>query len=346
MIQALAIAALVVGVAAAAGGSSESTEETTPTPSNGGGTSTPEQTPTGGSIVWHDGRGAKLTNGQRKENYQAVYQMGKALENAGLFGPGFAEYLMVVSRTEARGNPAAGSDAFSNAARGMYGFRPTTGWNESATVDGKPRVWDEEDAELAFANGEVTGEEVRALKDLTWATALAAHNVSRLRKYVAGQPYTLLGARRGWAYPSLVPDHDNSERPELLDRWNEALAYFNLPSDFGDRKMQVLVSRDSFPHPAAIRQIILDAIGGEDPSNHNQAGFIAGSIEWGEHDPGNGFVYGWALGQYTDGNWSWAIDRYEDGNPNPITHLDGEVDTRSEASKAIRDHVEAWEASA
>lgn len=336
---------VLAALGAMAAGSASSAETPTPTTPT-----TPTEVPstpsTGEAIQWHDGRGAKLTNAQRKDNYQAVYKMGKALEDAGLFGPGFATWLMVVSRTEARGNPAAGSDAFSNAARGMYGFRATTAWNESATVDGKERVWDEEDAELAFANGEVTGEEVAALKDLVWATALAAHNVSRLRKYLQGSSYTVLGARRGWAYPSLVPDHDNSERPELLTRWNEALNYFSLPANFGDTPMRVLVSRADFPHPAAIRKILLDAIGGSEVTPHNQPGFIAGSIEWGDHEPGTGYVYGWALGQHTEGTWSWSVDRYQDGNPTRIANLNGETTDRSAAAQAIIDSVEAWEASA
>jgi len=299
-----------------------------------------------GAITWHDGRGPKLTDAQRKENYIAVRRMGKALEAAGLFGPGFAEWLMVVSRTEARGNPAAGSDAFSNAARGMYGFRPTTAWNEAATKNGVPREWDEDDAELAFANGEVTGEEVRALKDLVWSTALAAHNVNRLRKYTKGGPYTRLGARRGWAFPSLVPDLDNSERPELLERWNEALAYFGLPADFGEGPMKVLVNREDFPHPATIRQILLDAIEGKETDPHNQPGFIPGTIEWGDHSPGSGFTYGWALGHRVEGGWSWAIDRYFGDNPEPVNADNGETQSRNEAAQAIIDRVEAWEASA
>lgn len=297
-----------------------------------------------GPIQWHDGRGATLTSAQRKANFVAVRQLGRALEDAGLFGPGFGELLAVMAYTEARGNPAAGSDAFSNAARGAYGLRPTTAWNEAATVDGVPRVWDESSAELAFANGEVSAAEVSALKDLVWSTALAAHNVSRLRKYTAGGPYTKLGVRRGWAFPYLVPDLDNSERPELLERWNEALAYFNLPASFGDQRMDVLVDRENFPHPAAIRKILLDAIEGKDATTHNQEGFVAGSIEWGTHEPGTGYVYGWALGESDAGPWSWSVDRYAANSDESLASDNGETQSRNLAVEAIIDRVEAWEA--
>lgn len=328
-------------VALASGG-----ESAAPAPT--GSAKTPYAPSATGSITWHDGRGAKLTNAQREDNYRAVYQMGKALERAGLFGPGFAEWLTVVSRTEAMGNPAAGSDAFSNAARGMYGLRPTTAWNEAATVDGVDRVWDETDAELAFANGVVSGDEVRALKDLAWSTALAAHNVSRLRRYLKPeQPLTMLGARRGWAFPTLVDDYDNSQRPELLTRWNEALAHFGYPSSFGTERLQVLVPRSDFPHPAAIRQIILDAIEGKDVDYHNQPGFISGSIEWGDHQPGSGFIYGWVLGQQVAGPWSWAVNKSSDTNPDvPLVEEFGETQSRNQAAQSIINQVEAWEGSA
>ena len=241
------------GIAAIAGGGGSATSSS----SSPQGQPRPQQT--SGGITWHDGRGSKLSNQQRRENYDAVYLMGKVLEDAGYFGEGFADWLRVVSFTEARGNPAAGSDAFSNAARGMFGFRPTTAWNETPTHNGVPRQWDEASAQIAFNNGAVTAAEVAALKDLPWSVALAAHNVSRLRKYTQGGPYTMLGARRGWAYPSLVPDHDNSQRPELLERWGEALTYFGLPASFGSQSMDVLVPRTSFPHPAQLRELIMSA---------------------------------------------------------------------------------------
>lgn len=331
------IAVAVVGLAT--GGHYEESTSSSGSGSGSGSSSTPQA----GAIKWHDGRGGTLSNSQRKENYDAVYLMGKALEDAGLFGPGFADWMRIVAYTEARGNPSAGSDAFSNAARGMFGLRPTTGWNESATVDGKDRQWDEEDAELAFRNGEVTGAEVEALKDLTWAVALSAHNVSRLRKYLNGESYTLEGARRGWAYPSLVPDVDNSERPELLDRWHEALAFFGYPADFGKQPMRVLVSRDQFPHPHAVRNILIDAIAGGDPTTQDQEGFVKGSIESGSTAGSGDKVYSWALGELLEGGWSWAVTLWIGDADEPSDKQSGDTTTRGESAVAIGEAVDLWE---
>ena len=327
----------LVALALAGSGGAESAPAASP--------SSPLTSQGGAGISWHTGRAGKLTMSQRKENFQAVYRMGKALEDAGLFGPGFAEWLTVVSYTEAMGNPAAGSDSFSNKARGMYGLRPTTAWNEAAKKDGKARVWNEASAELAFANGEVTGEEVAALKDLAWSTALAAHNVSRLRRYLQPeQPYTMLGARRGWAFPNLVDDYANTQRPELLERWNEALGFFGLPANFGEQRMRVLVPRPDFPHPATIHGILLQAIEGEDVTGQNQPGFIVGSIETGEHNPGTGRTYAWALGEQLAGPWSWAVDQYAQ-TPEPIANYAGETPSRNQAAQAIIDTIEGLESS-
>ena len=346
---------LLLGGALALGGSSETPgplPSSTPRPSTGGGGSTPTPSSTGG-IVWHDARGTTLTNAQRRENYDAAYLMGKSLEDAGLFGPDFATWLRVVARTEARGNPAAGSDAFSNAARGLLGLRPTTAWNESACIGGTganceggiKRQWSDDDPELAFRNGAVSSGEVEALKDMPWTIALAAHLVSRLRKYTKGGAYTLLGARRGWAFPSLVSDHDNSERPELLDRWNDALGYFQLPSNFGERAMPVLVSRSDFPSVEELHAIIMAAVagGGSSSTDETQEGFVAGSVEDGGYQGTEGYVYSWALGQRDDLTWTWGADRYPPDSDTPDAHGEGDTETRSQAVAGLTAAIETWE---
>jgi hypothetical protein len=325
------------GIAAIAGGGGSATSSS----SSPQGQPRPQQT--SGGITWHDGRGSKLTNQQRRENYDAVYLMGKVLEDAGYFGEGFADWLRVVSFTEARGNPAAGSDAFSNAARGMFGFRPTTAWNETPTHNGVPRQWDEASAQIAFNNGAVTAAEVAALKDLPWSVALAAHNVSRLRKYTQGGPYTMLGARRGWAYPSLVPDHDNSQRPELLERWGEALAYFGLPASFGSQPMDVLVSRSNFPHPAQLRELIMAASLGTGTEEGADVAKVPGTLESGTYGGKLGNLYAWGLAQLVEGPWAWAVDMYDPEGGVVIASDWGEVNSRNLAAQAVNAAVSSWE---
>ncbi len=270
--------------------------------------------------------------------------MGKSLEDAGLFGPGFADWLRIVAFTEARGNPAAGSDAFSNAARGMFGLRPTTAWSEPAKLDGLDRVWTEDSDELIFQNGEVTGGEVESLKELPWAVAQAAHNVNRLRKYTGGGAFTLVGARRGWAYPSLVDDHDNSQRPELLDRWFQALQAFGYPSNFGDKAMPVLVSRSSFPSVAELHEIILAAIGGGGSSSEAQSDdFIESTVEQSTSGGTDGYAYAWAVGQRNDLTWAWGADRYPPDADTPDAHAEGDTNTRNEAVGDLLEAIEDWE---
>ena len=354
------IAALLLllggGLLASGGASVDSTPTKTPKTPSGTGSSSSSSTPSpsSGGIVYHDGRGAKLTNAQRRENYDAAYLMGKSLEDAGVFGPGFAEWLRVVAFTEARGNPAAGSDAFSNAARGLLGLRATTAWNESETINGVKRVWNDNDAELAFRNGAVTSGEVDALKDMPWTIALAAHNVNRLRKYTAGGPLTLLGARRGWAFPSLVPDHDNSSRPELLTRkggWNDALKYFKLPASFADRPMVINVSRADFPSVYELHAIIEAAINGEGGSSSSSTGepdydegLVAGTREDGTTGGSEGYAYAWALGQRLDLTWTWGADRWPPNANAPDATEGGDTSTRNQSVSALSAAVAAWEA--
>jgi len=298
-----------------------------------------------------------LNNAQRRDNYEAAYLMGKALEDAGIFGPGFGEWLRVVAYTEARGNPAAGSDAFSNAARGLLGLRPTTAWNESACIGGTgddciggiKRQWSDDDPELAWRSGVVSSGEVAALKDMPWTIALAAHNLSRLRKYTQGGALTFLGARRGWALPSLVPDHDNSERPELLTRpggWNQALAFFGMPASFGDRTMVIHPSRADFPSVGELRAIILAAIAGGDSPPSQEGDFVAGTRESGLSAGSAGHVYAWALSQRPSLEWAWGVDQYAPDASEasaPIASADGDTHTRNQAVAELGEAVEGME---
>jgi hypothetical protein len=257
-----------------------------------------------------------------------------------------------VAFTEARGNPAAGSDAFSNAARGMFGFRATTAWNESACIGGMGkdcvggviRSWDEDDPELAFRNGVVSAGEVAALKDLTWAVAQAAHNVNRLRKYTFGKPFTLEGARRGWAYPSLVSDLDNIKRPELLERWYEGLAFHGYPQDFGKQPMQVLVARADFPGLHELHEIVLAAVAGGGASSASQSDdFIESTVEQSTSGGTDGYAYAWAVGQRNDLTWAWGADRYPPDADTPDAHAEGDTNTRNEAVGDLLEAIEDWE---
>lgn len=341
------LALLVIMALAAAGGGGSKTKPNgrgTPRPNGGG--------PTGEAIVWFPGRGAPLTAAQRDLNYDAVRQMGEALEVAGVIGPGFGDWLRVVAYSEARGNPSAGGDVFANIDQGMFQMLPTTAWNETPTVDGKARVWDEDSAQLAFHNGAVTAGEVAALKDLPWAVALAAHTVNRLRKYTAGTPYTRLGARRGWKLPGLVSDHDNSQHPEILTRnggWNDALAYFGIPATFGGELMDVQMSQGSFPTVHELHAIITAAIAGESPSepdddNQDQAGFVAGTIETDWYEGASGTEYAWGIAQRDAGPWTWSVDVYAPGTIEAYDRFEGDVDTRSIAAQNVTTTIQSLEA--
>lgn len=343
----LALLLIIAGLAAAGGGGG------TTTPGGGGSTRPSGGGSTGEAITWFPGRGAPLTSAQRDANYAAVRKMGQALEAAGIMGPGFGDWLRVVAYSEARGNPAAGGDTFANIDQGMFQMVPTTAWNETPTVDGKTRVWDENSAQLAFHNGAVTAGEVAALKDLPWAVALAAHTVNRLRKYTAGTPYTRLGARRGWKLPGLVADHDNSEHPEILTRnggWNDALAYFGIPASFGGELMDVRISQGNFPSVHELHDIITAAVAGESPSDpddgtdQDQAGFVAGTIETDWYGGASGNEYAWALGQRDAGPWTWSVDVFAVGAIEAYDRFEGDVDTRAIAAKNITTTIQSLEA--
>ena len=187
---------------------------------------------------------------------------------------------------------------------------------------------------------------------MPWTIALAAHNVNRLRKYPQGGPLTLLGARRGWAFPSLVADHDNSERPELLTRaggWNQALAYFGLPKSFADRTMVIHPSRANFPSVEELHAIILAAIASGGEATGEEAQFVEGTREEGLTAGAAGHTYAWALSQRPSLEWAWGVDRYAPdatGESEPIATADGDTTTRNQSVAELSAAVQAWEANA
>lgn len=195
---------------------------------------TPGPTPDGWTPpVWYASP-APTDGAKRRANYAACKAYGDRLESLGYFSDGFGEYLRVVCYTEARGNPNAGSDAYSNAARGPFGLRPQSAWDAKSYTD-------------------LSADQIKSLKSLPWAVAQAAAYANRLYSYTdPGQTMTALALRRGWAFPRLVSDMDNSERPELVDRWSAALRALDVPASFADQPIRKLVSRADFPSVAEL----------------------------------------------------------------------------------------------
>jgi hypothetical protein len=239
--------------------------------------------------------------------------MGQILEDAGLVGPGFGDFLMVAAYTEARGNPNAGSDDYDNKARGMWGLRPISAWNERAAAPPPRGVgWPGADGNadtspLDWGDGFVSREEVAAIKDLPWAVALITHYIQRNRAYLDGVPYTMLGARRGMAYPYLVSDEDNSERPEVLTRpgaWLDALRFFGMPESFSDKPLRFPISRSQYPSPHELHAVIVAGIEGRTPD------YVPGTYEGSLYLGDRGHVYAWAFAQRSSGPWTWTVDRW------------------------------------
>ncbi len=120
--------------------------------------------------------------------------------------PGLGHYLAGIAFIESRGNPRAGSDAQSNAARGWFGHRP-----KSARLD-----------DLGLGVG--------ALKDEAYAVALAAWYAHRCRAFAApGQVMDWLAVRRCWAYPSHV---DNVDHPGYRTQLARGLQKAGVQPDF------------------------------------------------------------------------------------------------------------------
>lgn len=102
--------------------------------------------------------------------------------------PGLGDFLVAKAWTESRGNPQAGGDT-GNVARGLFGLRP-----RSARV---------EDVGLSDY----------ALKQEHPAVALAAWYAYRMRDEAdPGQIVDWLAVARGWAYPRLVSDVDETAK--------------------------------------------------------------------------------------------------------------------------------------
>ena len=121
---------------------------------------------------------------------------------------GLGDFLSAVAFLESRGNAQAGSDQ-GNAARGWFQLRPT-----SARLS---------DAGLTPA----------ALKNERQAVALAAWYAWRLRPYAGpGQVIDWLALRRGWWYPYLVADTDQSQTKKITEDFATALPFVCVEPSF------------------------------------------------------------------------------------------------------------------
>jgi hypothetical protein len=124
--------------------------------------------------------------------------------------PNLGNYLAAISYVESRGNNEAGSSGNNNKARGWFGLRPETAKTEH----------------YGYADPNI-------LKDKVTSVVLAADLADRLKPFASpGQYIDWLAIRRGWAYPKLVKDVDNSERPELVDRFVTGEKKVGLPKEF------------------------------------------------------------------------------------------------------------------
>ena len=131
------------------------------------------------------------------------------------------EFLLAVAWTESRGNPfACHGECKPNSARGLYQGRPKS-----------------------FLVGDLEGYPSDLLFDIHWATALATWYIWRLRNWgFSGQTIDWLAVRRGFAYPRLVSDVNETAEVSGFDpgerskdtrrRFENALAAVGLPDEF------------------------------------------------------------------------------------------------------------------
>lgn len=122
--------------------------------------------------------------------------------------PGLATYLVAVGYWESRGNPLSRRSSDPNSERGWFQIRPATA--------NDPRV---------TANPDL-------LYDEQWAVALAADLIWRLHRRLDDAPW--LAIRRGWKYPRLVSDVNESDpdSPGIRERFEEALRATGAPAGF------------------------------------------------------------------------------------------------------------------
>lgn len=159
----------------------------------------------------------------RRVNAKGIELLAGKLRDAGIIDQDLVNFLVVVGWTEARWSWKAGSSARNNKARGMFGLRPKSAWDQTNL-------------------GNINDAQIAALKDPEWGIALALDYLSRLYPYLdAGQEMTALRARCGWAFPSMTDDKPSCipDRPELWDRMRKAIAMVGLPESFATRKLEL-----------------------------------------------------------------------------------------------------------
>lgn len=155
------------------------------------------------------------TKASQRANIGGIVAMGQKLVSAGIIGPEVVSFLIVKGYTEARWSWKAGSSGETNAARGMWGLRPKSAWDQPS---------------LAKLNAA----QFAALKDPAWAMATALDYLFRVGPYVADGTVNAVEMACGWAFPSLAKSIQacQGSRPELLTRWKLALRKTGLPENW------------------------------------------------------------------------------------------------------------------
>lgn len=155
------------------------------------------------------------TKEYQRLNIAGIYTLAGRLVSAGYIGPEVVDFLAIKAYTEARWSWKVGSSAQSNAARGMFGLRPQSAWDEPTFSKLKP--W-----------------QFESLKDPAWAIAQALDYLSRVGPYVCDGTVNAQEMACGWAFPSLAcaVESCREKRPELWTRWQLALSKSGFPGDW------------------------------------------------------------------------------------------------------------------
>lgn len=155
------------------------------------------------------------TKEAQRLNAAGIWTMGMRLVDAGVIDKDTLWFLVAKGYTESRWSWKAGSSAQSNAARGMWGLRPKSAWDE-------PDM-----AKLSAA-------QVAAVKDPVWAMATALDYLYRVMPYVSDGEVNAREMACGWAFPSYAASVEQckAKRPALIRRWELALKKTGLPLTF------------------------------------------------------------------------------------------------------------------
>jgi hypothetical protein len=162
---------------------------------------------------------ATFTSAQ--EEKQMMWDLAHKVEAFGAL-PGFAEFLLPCGYIESRFHPGAQNGNDPNAARGWFGMRPRSAFNSKSGLK-------------SYATSRPN-----LLKNRAWAVATAADYTRRLVPYgYSGQVVTWRAIRRGWKFPSKVPDDSSDWSQRNWNQFRNAINKTGVPMSMADQRVVV-----------------------------------------------------------------------------------------------------------